>query len=98
MNSCLQLTSVGEKERERERKIGPILLHVDNLSSHTTTLPSNASSEPVKFFLLPIKIFCHVITFFVARKGKYNEAIQLLNKALEEEKKKAGLYINRGGS
>ena len=31
------------------------------------------------------------------RHGKYDEAIRLLNKALEEEKEEAGLYVNRGG-
>ena len=31
------------------------------------------------------------------RREKYDEAVQLLNKALEEEKKEAGLYVNRGG-
>jgi tetratricopeptide (TPR) repeat protein len=30
------------------------------------------------------------------KREKYDEAVQLLNKALEEEKKEAGLYVNRG--
>ena len=37
------------------------------------------------------------VKFFVERREKYDEAVQLLNKALEEEKKEAGLYVNRGG-
>ena len=32
------------------------------------------------------------------RRKNYDEAIQLLNKALEDEKKEAGLYVNRGGT
>jgi hypothetical protein len=30
------------------------------------------------------------------KRGKYNEAVQLLNKALADEKREAGLYVNRG--
>ena len=35
--------------------------------------------------------------FVVFRRRNYREAIQLLNKALEDEKTEAGLYVNRGG-
>ena len=40
-----------------------------------------------------------ITLFFVAasRKGFYDEAVVLLNKAIKGEKNEKGLYINRGG-
>ena len=40
-----------------------------------------------------------IILFFilVPRKGFYDEAVVLLNKAIKGEKNEKGLYINRGG-
>ena len=40
---------------------------------------------------------CVKILFFLLRRGKFEEAVKLLDKALEEEKEEAGLYVNRGG-
>ena len=37
--------------------------------------------------------YCH----FLRRKGFYEEAVVLLNKAIKEEKNERTLYINRGG-
>ena len=44
-----------------------------------------------------MKIFYGCLVIVLLRREKFNEAVKLLNKALEEEKKEAGLYVNRGG-
>ena len=85
-------------KEKKEREVQLILRRADNSSSPTMTSPSSASSEPRhKFSLHPCKFLRLYVKFFVERREKYDEAVQLLNKALEEEKKEAGLYVNRGG-
>lgn len=79
----------GEEEKEGQQEIRSQKVEVRDDKAESCSVQEEAQFQLALIYNdFAIQCFC---------KGLYAEATLLLNKAIEEEKGQAGLYVNRGG-
>lgn len=79
----------GEEEKEGQQEIRSQKVEVRDDKAESCSVQEEAQFQLALIYNdFAVQCFC---------KGLYAEATLLLNKAIEEEKGQAGLYVNRGG-